>query len=102
MTPHQVSEWLQVAVVLLTVTSLIGGLIYWITKPVITRWIADEVRKQLDVTMGPVQLQLTTMNGEIARIRIIEQKLENGLSQSVTDLKGEVREIRDHLIGERR
>lgn len=41
----------------------------------------DVAREALDVALQPVRLELRTMNGELARIRLLEQKLENGLGE---------------------
>lgn len=41
----------------------------------------DVAREALDKALMPVRLELKTMNGELSRIRLLEQKLENGLGE---------------------
>jgi hypothetical protein len=88
--------WQEVAVIIASVVAIVAGI-----GGVIIRTgrahIASAVRTSVDSAIGPVQLELKTMNGELMRVRIVEQKIENGLSTDVAELKESVRRVEDRV-----
>jgi len=86
--PSTVGGWATLVAAVTTILMLWSGALAGVAK----LWIGDIVRRSVDKGMGPVQLELKAMNGELARVRLIEQKIENGLASDVAELKsGQVR-----------
>ena len=60
----------------------------------------DAARELIDAAMQPIRLELRTMNGELSRIRLLEQKLENGLSERQDAIERSLDQIRQILMQE--
>ncbi len=96
--PVTASGWLQVLALITTLLTAWTGVVVALAKRYINQTVGDVVRTSVDAAMQPVQLQLVTMNGELVRVRDIEAKIENGLSQRQERIEKTVDAIADHLM----
>ncbi len=97
-TPATLPGWIQLAALMTTVFAAWTGFAATIAKGYIKSAVGDTVRAEMDKSMQPVQLQLTTMNGEMARVRTIETKLSNGLEKRQERIEKQVNTIVAHLM----
>ncbi len=90
--------WVELAAV------MTGILIAWTSVGVslirryINQTIGDVVRTSVDRALQPVQLQLTVMNGELERVRVIEEKINNGLEARQERIETKMDRLISHLI----
>ncbi len=96
--PGTITGWFQLAALMTTVLAAWTGFAASIAKGYIKTAVGDTVRTEMEKSMEPVQLQLTTMNGEMARVRKIETKLENGLEKRQKRIEEQVDTIVTHLM----
>lgn len=96
--PAAITGWVQLAALMTSVLAVWTGLAVTVAKGYIETAVGDTVRTEMDKSMQPVQLQLVTMNGEMARVRRIETKLENGLEKRQKRIEEQVDTIVRHLM----
>ena len=75
-----------------------SGALISLAKRYINQTVGDVVRESIDAAMQPIRLELITMNGELHRVRTIEQKIENGLTSEVNRIGNVVNDIQSHLM----
>jgi len=71
----------------------------------VVREAVENAMAPLGVRLDAIDLRLTTQDGELERVRLIEQKIENGLSERTIriedrqiQIEKDVAEIRSHLM----
>jgi len=103
--PTSMMGWLQAAAVMTVLLTAWTGFGLSLLRRYINGTISDVVRTSIDTAMQPVQLQLTTMNGELSRVRVIEEKINNGLEKRQERIEVKMDTLIDHFMwdgGERR
>ena len=105
--PETVSGWIGLAFTFLSLLALIFaaamGLLNRHLNGVINDRVMevrielhDRLEAMLQARLDPILLQLTTMNGELARIRVIESQIENGLMLRMGRVEDKVDKITEH------
>ena len=99
--PSTAQGWAQLMGAITVVAGAWTGAIITIAKRYIDQTVGNVVRESIDAAMQPVQLQLITMNGELVRVRKIEAKIENGLTERQERIEKQVDKLVEHLMDER-
>lgn len=96
--PESLTGWVAVIGGILAIFGALVGFVLWLLDQRIDDKAERAVKVLVYEAMQPIQLQLTTMNGEIARIRSLEAKLENGLGERLNRLENRLDEIIEHML----
>ena len=105
--PETVSGWIGLAFTFLSLLALIFAAAMGLLNRHLNGVINDKVMEvrielhdrleaMLQARLDPILLQLTTMNGELARIRVIESQIENGLMLRMGRVEDKVDKITEH------
>jgi hypothetical protein len=90
---HVVQTWVVTIAATVAVLATVLGVIIKMARSHIDIRTRTTVREELDRQMGPLRLELSTMNGEIGRVRVLEQKIENGLNDRLHRTEKKVDQI---------
>jgi len=107
--PSSLAGWAGLVLAVLGILSIVLGVVISLAKTHIDNRIIKTleftVRKAIVDGLVPVnsrldsmQIQLVTQDGELARIRDIEQKINNGLEERQKSIEGKVDELLQHYL----
>lgn len=107
--PTTLAGWAGLILAILGSLSIILGIVIKLAKSYIdsqiNKTLASTIRKAVidglvpvTVSMGHIQLQLITQDGELARVRRIEEQINNGLITRQARIEKKVDRIIEHLV----
>ncbi len=96
--PSTLGGWVGLIAAVTMVMGAWSGFFITIAKRYIDQTVGNVVRESIDAAMQPIRLELVTMNGELTRVRLIEQKIENGLTSEVNRIGSVVDDIVRHMM----
>lgn len=88
--PQDAATWAQLAAAIVAIGAVWLAAARRQTRQVVQKEIDDRLPLKIREALAPLQVQLTTMVGEMARVRDLEQVLNNGLKERL--VRGEVRQ----------
>jgi len=107
--PTSLAAWAGLIFAVLSILALLIGTVVKLAKQHIASRINSELKstirtaildglKPVEIRMNNMQLQLVTQDGELARVRRIEEQLENGLTKEVCRQGEVLNDIQRHLM----
>ena len=95
--PTTFAGWLGLILVMLTIVSIVGGVMMRIAQ----LYLEVAIPKTVQLSMEPIQVQLVTQDGELSRVldrtRAIETKLDNGLLARTSRMETKMDRLLEHL-----